>query len=210
MLPWERNLFGRPCCDPGIVAICCFTKIFLSRRYDGIEAYLKLHIIIDVETGIIIHFTITEGKGSDSKEFKRLIKGFPRIGKAAGDKAYSSRANCQAVADKKGTPFLCFKANATGKAKGHPAWQISFEAYTDNPDEWMNEYHIRSIIEAVFSSIKRCLPPPKIMRMMLPQSILTLGMKPVVVEDEKLVGLLSVGDMLAAIRPRKQYRFPMV
>jgi transposase len=119
--------------------------------------YIKLHIVIDVETGIILHFTITNWKGSDSKEFKRLIKDLPRLNKAAGDKAYSSRANCQAVADKKGKPFLCFKANATAKAKGFPAWQISFNAYTDNPDEWMDEYHIRSIVESVFSSIKRCL-----------------------------------------------------
>ena len=32
----------------------------------------------------------------------------------------------------------------------------------------------------------------------------------VVVEGDKLVGLLSVGDMLAAITPRKQYKFSMV
>ena len=56
-------------------------------------------------------------------------------------------------------PFLCFKANATGKAKRYPAWQISFRAYTDNPDEWIDEYHIRSMVEAVFSSIKRCWGP---------------------------------------------------
>ena len=62
------------------------------------EAYLKLHIVMDVETGIILHFTITDWKGSDAKEFKRLIRDLPR--KAAGDKAYSSRVNCQAVADK--------------------------------------------------------------------------------------------------------------
>lgn len=238
--PWECNSFGRPCWDPKVVAVCLFMKIFLSRTYDTIEAYLKsntfvaqhlhveqlpghsviargmakmptsyirlisrlitfqmrrrgmdvavdssgfslktsskwfdirikrkskkkdyikLHIVIDVETGIILHFTITDWKGSDSREFKRLIKDLPRLGKAAGDKAYSSRANCQAVADKKGKPFLCFKANATGKAKGYIAWQISFKAYTDNPDEWMDEYHIRSIVEAVFSSIKRCFGP---------------------------------------------------
>ena len=73
---------------------------------------------------------------------------------------YSTRANCQAVADKKGKPFLSFKANATGKAKGYPAWQISFRAYnTDNPDEWMKEYQIRSIVEAAFSSLERCFGP---------------------------------------------------
>ena len=121
--------------------------------------YIKLHIVIDVDTGIILNFTITDWKGSDAKEFKRLIRDLPRIRKAAGDKAYSSRVNCQAVADKGGEPFLCFKANATAKAKGYPAWQISFEAYSNNKDEWMGEYHIRSVVESVFSSIKRCFGP---------------------------------------------------
>jgi len=55
---------------------------------------------MDVETGIILHFTITDWKCSDAKEFKRLIRDLPRIRRAAGDKAYSSRVNCQAVADK--------------------------------------------------------------------------------------------------------------
>ena len=73
----------------------------------------EIHGIIDLNE---------DWKGSYAKEFKRR--------KAAGDKAYSSRVNCQAVADKEGKPFLCFKANATAKtkAKGYPAWQISFEA----------------------------------------------------------------------------------
>jgi len=129
------------------------------KRKSSKRDYIKLHIVIDVETGIILHFTITDWKGADSKEFIRLIKALPSLNKATGDKAYSSRVNCQAIADKKGKPFLCFKANATGKAKGYPAWQISFKAYTDNPDEWMDEYHIRSMVEAVFSSIKRCFGP---------------------------------------------------
>ncbi len=127
------------------------------KRKSEKKDYIKLHIVIDVDTGIILHFSITDWKSADSKEFKRLIKDLPCLNKVAGDKAYSSRVNCQAVADKKGKPFLCFKANATGKAKGYPAWQISFNAYMDNPKEWMDEYHIRSIVEAVFSSIKRCL-----------------------------------------------------
>ena len=238
--PWECNLFGRPCWDPRIVAVCVFMKVSLCKTYDGIEAYfksntlaaqlldieqlpghsviargmpkmsmsyirlisrlvtfqmrrrgmdvavdssgfslktsskwfdirikrkstkrdyIKLHIVIDVDTGIILNFTITDWKGSDTKEFKRLIRDLPRIRKAAGDKAYSSRVNCQAVADKGGKPFLCFKANATAKAKGYPAWQISFEAYSNNKDEWMGEYHIRSVVESVFQASKGVLVP---------------------------------------------------
>jgi len=128
---WECNLIAHPCWDPRIVAVCVFMKISLCKTYDGIEAYLKSNTFVAQRLALNnckgIAFTITDWKGSDAKEFKRLIRDLPHIRKAAGDKAYSSRVNCQA-ADKGGKPFLCFKANATAKAKGYPAWQISFEA----------------------------------------------------------------------------------
>lgn len=123
-----------------------------SRKKD----HMKLHIVIDAETLAILHFTITGWRGADTKEFKRLIRDLPRLGKVAADKGYTSRKNCQAVASKGGTPYICFKSNCTGRAKGYPAWKYSFNAYTTNPDKWMSEYHFRSIVEAVFSSIKKC------------------------------------------------------
>jgi transposase len=43
------------------------------KRRSTKKDYIKLHIVIDIETGIILHFTITDWKGSDSKEFKRRI-----------------------------------------------------------------------------------------------------------------------------------------
>ena len=46
------------------------------------------------------------------------------------------------------------RANATAKAKGYPAWYI--RGVFLNKDERMDEYHIRSVVESVFSSIKRC------------------------------------------------------
>ncbi len=126
------------------------------QRVSEKKDYLKLHIVIDADTLVILHFTITGWSGSDSREFMRLINDLPRLGKVAADKAYSSRAHCQAVADKGGTPYLCFKTNSTGRAKGSPAWKLSFKAYTTDPEAWMGEYHIRSVVEAVFASIKRC------------------------------------------------------
>jgi LytS/YehU family sensor histidine kinase len=44
--PWECNSFGRPCWDPKVVAVCLFMKIFLSRIYDTIEAYLKSNTVV--------------------------------------------------------------------------------------------------------------------------------------------------------------------
>jgi transposase len=116
---------------------------------------IKLHISMNVDTGIIHWFTITPSKRHDSPEFSTLLKHLPAVGDVYGDKGYSSRKNCQIVADKKGTPYLCFKDNATNKAKGKPAWIISIRSFKKQKEKWLDTYHARSIVESVFSSIKR-------------------------------------------------------
>lgn len=116
---------------------------------------IKLHISVDVDTGVIYWFTTTPWNRHDSKEFEDLLKHLPKLGNVFGDKALSSRRNCQLVADKNGVPYLHFKDNATSKAKGIHAWIISFRAYQRDKDAWLAVYHLRSIIESVFSSIKK-------------------------------------------------------
>ena len=116
---------------------------------------IKLHISFDIDTGVIHWFTITPWNRHDSREFGQLIKNLPELGNVLGDKALSSRNNCQLVADKNGTPYLCFRKNARSNAKGKPAWIISFRAYKNDPETWLAVYHLRSIIESVFSSIKK-------------------------------------------------------
>ncbi len=116
---------------------------------------IKLHISVDIDTGIIHWFTITPSKRHDSPEFKKLIKHLPELGTVLGDKGYPSRNNCQIVADKNGIPYLHFKDNATNKAKGKPAWIVSIREYKNKTEEWLSVYHLRSIVESVFSSIKR-------------------------------------------------------
>ena len=125
------------------------------KRQGGRKDCIKLHISIDVDTGVIHWFTITSWNRHDSKEFEHLIRHLPELGNVLGDKAFSSRNNCQLVADKNGTPYLCFRKNATSKAKGKPAWIISFRSHKRDTDAWLAVYHLRSIIESVFSSIKK-------------------------------------------------------
>jgi transposase len=125
------------------------------RRKNKRKDCIKLHISVDVDTGIIHWFTITPSKRHDSPEFKNLIKHLPELGAVFGDKGYSSRNNCQIVANKNGVPYLHFKDNATNNAKGKPAWIISIRVFKNNNEEWVSVYHLRSIVESVFSSIKR-------------------------------------------------------
>jgi len=116
---------------------------------------IKLHISVDVDTGVIHWFTMTPWNRHDSTEFENLLKHLPELCNVFGDKAFSSRGNCQLVADKNGVPYLHFKDNVTSNAKGKPAWLISFRAYQKDKEAWLAVYHLRSLVESVFSSIKK-------------------------------------------------------
>jgi len=125
------------------------------RRKNKRKDCIKLHISVDIDTGIIHWFTMTPWNRHDSKEFENLIKHLPELGATFGDKAFPSRSNYQLVADKNGIPFLCFKGNVTNKARGYPAWIIHIRKFKNDKETWMDTYHFRSIVESVFSSIKK-------------------------------------------------------
>lgn len=116
---------------------------------------IKLHIAVDVDTGVIHSFSITGWRGGDSTEFPRLMKELPDLGRVLGDGAYSSHANLRLVAEKGGVPYIKFKKHAVSKAYSSPAWKKSHRQFLADQEGWMDAYHRRSIVEAVFSSIKR-------------------------------------------------------
>lgn len=125
------------------------------RRVGSRKEYLKLHVAMDVATGLVLAFVITDWRGSDGKQLKRLLRSLPRIARALGDGAYSSRYNCEVVVEKGGKPFFKFKANATGRARGSVAWKASYRDFQGDPEGWMKVYHLRSLVESLFGSMKR-------------------------------------------------------
>jgi transposase len=125
------------------------------KRVNTRKDFLKLHVCMDVETGLVLSFVITGGTGADSKQLRKLLRYLPRIARCLGDPAYSSRKNCEIVVEKGGKPYLKFKATATGRAKGSLAWKESFRAYNEDNGAWMAVYHLRSLVESLFGSIKR-------------------------------------------------------
>lgn len=117
---------------------------------------LKLHVLADVWSGQILSVVVTDYKANDCPVFEELIgaaKGtFARV---PGDSAYAGRKNCTLVAMRGGKPYFMPKKNCKAKSRGHPAWKIMVRAHTENEEAWLKEYHIRSFVEAVFSSMKR-------------------------------------------------------
>lgn len=76
------------------------------------------------------------------------------LGDVCGDKGYPSRVNAQYVEDRGGTPFLMPKENATGKAKGYPAWKRMVRFRQRRPVAFRKRYHQRSNGEATNGAFK--------------------------------------------------------
>lgn len=78
--------------------------------------WLKAHISSGVKTNIVADAIITDGSANDSPHFKPLLMGtdeFFEIFEMSADKAYSSRANLEAVKKIGGVGFIPFKSNAS-------------------------------------------------------------------------------------------------
>jgi transposase len=125
------------------------------RRPSKRRECIKLHIAVDVDTGIVHSFSITKWNSADGPELKHLIKRLPRLGRVMADAAYTSHANLALVEQMGGAPYIRFKSNMSARAKKPMHWKRAVRGFQADPDAWMEIYHRRSIVEAVFSSIKR-------------------------------------------------------
>jgi len=130
----------------------CFRVGRRFRRKD----YLKVHIGIDVDTGLIVAFKVTQGNVNDAPPTMSLLRQVGRIGKLLADKAYSARWIYNEVRMKGGVTFIPYRKNASGRSKGSKDWSEMFLLFTNEPERWHREYHPRSIVESVFSTMKRC------------------------------------------------------
>lgn len=111
---------------------------------------------------------------ADSPQFIPLAKqtyesGF-KIREVSGDKAYTSKANYQAIEELGGTAYLPFKSNtkiwgtshvkagifSNSQSKGNDArvWRKMYHYFAYNQEEFLEHYHKRSNIESTNNMIK--------------------------------------------------------
>jgi len=132
----------------------CKTKHNTKKQH----RWLKAHICVGVRTNIITGISVTEENAGDSPQFEPLVwttsqNGFT-IDDVTADKAYSSKANYEAVARVGGQAYIPFKKNATGKARGSYLWSKMYHYFQLNQDEFMEHYHKRSNAETTFHMMK--------------------------------------------------------
>lgn len=121
--------------------------------------FIKAHVLSQVtKKKLIVAFSFSNGKRNDCKRGVCLIrKGKSRVffDKVFGDRGYPSRKLAQAIADEGGEPWLRPKSNTGTKSKGSPAFRKMVISFRKDEEAWMKEYGVRSVIEGLFSWLKR-------------------------------------------------------
>jgi hypothetical protein len=158
-----------------------FTTCTYTRWYDhkwGKEQkrqdWVKLHAVCGVVTNIVTAATVTGTRGAgtaDSVNFGPLLAKTAKhfnIAQMSADKAYSSKANLQAVEDHGGVPLIPFRESrvrgpqsplfdltALPPSPDADVWVRMYHFFAYQRDTFLANYHRRSNVESTFSVIKR-------------------------------------------------------
>ncbi len=122
-----------------------------NRRRDN----TKLHIAVNIHRNVVVEYKITSWKSSDMRQLEFLLKDIDELLRVLGDAGYLSRKNCDIVAEKNGLPFFAIKSNTTTKAGGSKAWKRMVRLAQRRKELYDAIYHMRSLVECIFSAIKR-------------------------------------------------------
>ena len=132
-----------------------------KHKTDQYHNWLKAHICIGTKTNIVTSVEIGDEHSADSRQFVPLVIATRNAGfsmqEVSADKAYSSRANFDIVAECGGVAYIPFRSNASQHGRGGRVWNKMFYYFQMCNDEFMEHYHKRSNVETTFSAIKKKL-----------------------------------------------------
>ena len=121
--------------------------------------WLKAHAIVGTVTHIVVKVKVTDGNAPDSPQFPELLKGAVQSGfnvkEVSADKGYLARDNVEAAAELGVTPYIPFKKNSTGRARGSALYNKLFHYFQLHKEDFDAHYHRRSNVESVFGAIKK-------------------------------------------------------
>jgi transposase len=125
-------------------------------RMESEHAWVKAHAMVGTATGVVVAAEVLDKDSPDSPQLPGLVKAAAErftVQAVAADKAYSGTANHEVIAQVGGTPYIMFKAGATGEAGG--VFQQMYHLFALNREQFQARYHRRSRIESTFSAVKR-------------------------------------------------------
>jgi len=124
----------------------------------NLSRWRKCHAVCGIYTQVITSAKLTGGNVADIKLFEPLVNDTNKlfnIEQILADKAYLSRRNLDLVKKLGAMPYIPFKKNCTGNARGSKMWAMLYKMFTEQYLTFATEYHQRSNIETAWSMIKR-------------------------------------------------------
>jgi transposase len=130
----------------------------LGRMEGKSRVWRKAHASVGCKSNVCLSVKVTEKNVNDAVMVEKVI--IPKIRlfdmkNFVADMAYSSRNILRYVYDLGMMPYVPFRKNAIGKARGSYLWSRMFEEFKKNNEEYMKKYHARSNIETTFHMIKQ-------------------------------------------------------
>ena len=86
--------------------------------------------------------------------YYQTIKNYPNLENVLGDGIYACRWITDLVSKSNVIPYFLPKSNVTFQSKGFAGWYDMLFSLWNNPQKWLEQYHIRSISETVNSMVK--------------------------------------------------------
>jgi transposase len=86
--------------------------------------------------------------------FDQTLNYHPDLDSVLGDGIYGCRWITNLVSENNATPYFLPRSNVTFKSKGAMGWYDMLYSLWEDPQEWLEHYHMRSISETVNSMIK--------------------------------------------------------
>ena len=114
---------------------------------------------------IIADFIITDNPhANESPYLKQAVNSvsetYQNIDLWTADAAFTSRENTSTIGSVGATPRIYPKVTDTFQAKGSPEWKEMHYDFVAKTQEWLRDYHKRSISETVNSTYLRMYPKP--------------------------------------------------
>ncbi len=91
---------------------------------------------------------------------EQVVELYAMVAKVCVDSGLLSRENCTLIERAGALPRMFPKKDSSIKAKGAPAWRRMMLEFIEDTQAWLREYHSRSIVETVNSTLKRMFVVP--------------------------------------------------
>jgi transposase len=121
--------------------------------------FKKVHLFVDLISKKILYCLVTDGKASDAKQVKKLLKGcqWTRVDIILADGGYDTRDCFNAITHAGAIPGIPVRRNATTRNCWCTSRKKAVRAQQQNYSEWTEQVHyrMRCVIESIFSGLKR-------------------------------------------------------